>query len=151
MYDNKILITGSTGFVGSCLLRSLIERFNGKNIHIFIRRNSNLWRIKDVMKEVNCHIVDLKDKDQVYEIVSLIKPQWIFHCATYGGYPFQTDSNEIISTNFIGTINLLEASIKNGFKAFINTGSSSEYGIKNKPMNEEDFPDPINIYGVSKL
>ncbi len=145
-----ILVTGATGFIGSNILRSIIKTHN-KNIHIFMRKTSNLWRIKDIIDKINVHLIDLTDKRQVEESISLIKPEIIFHCAIYGGYPFQTDQDQIIKANFMGTVNLLEASIKHGFKAFINTGSSSEYGIKNKPMEETDFPDPINIYGVAKL
>ena len=54
-------------------------------------------------------------------------------------------------TDLVGTVNLLESCIKQGFSAFINVGSSSEYGVKNKEMSESDFPDPIDTYGVAKL
>ena len=151
MEKMKILITGSTGFIGSNILRRLVYEGNDKNIHIFIRSNSNLWRISDIVGSVNVHTVDLTDKKQVEDSIFRIKPEIIFHCAIYGGYPSQTDAEQIIRTNFLGTVNLLEASVRTGFKAFINTGSSSEYGIKNKPMEENDFPDPINTYGVAKL
>jgi len=146
----KILVTGTTGFIGSNILRRLVKTNNDK-IYIFIRQNSKLWRIKDITNKVNIRIVDLTDKEQVENSISEIKPEVVFHCAIYGGYPFQTDQDQVIKTNFIGTVNLLEASIKQGFKAFINTGSSSEYGIKSKPMKETDFPDPVNVYGVAKL
>jgi nucleoside-diphosphate-sugar epimerase len=146
----KILLTGATGFIGSNILRKLVKANNDK-IYIFIRQNSNLWRIKDITNKINTRIVDLTDKEQVENSISEIKPEVVFHCAIYGGYPFQTDLDQVIRTNFIGTVNLLEASIKQDFKVFINTGSSSEYGIKSQPMKETDFPDPINVYGVAKL
>ncbi|MGC9219482.1 MAG: NAD-dependent epimerase/dehydratase family protein [Athalassotoga sp.] len=151
MGEMRILITGSTGFVGSNILRRLVNEGNDKKIHIFIRSNSNIWRIKDIIDKVSVHVVDLTKKDEVESSIFNIKPEVIFHCAIYGGYPSQTDQDQIIKTNFIGTINLLEASMKYGFKAFMNSGSSSEYGIKSQPMEENDFPDPINVYGVAKL
>ena len=58
----RVLITGSSGFVGSNLLRRLVNNENGNEIHIFIRESSNLWRIRNVLDKVNVHIVDLKDR-----------------------------------------------------------------------------------------
>ena len=56
----------------------------------------------------------------------------------------------IFDTNIYGTTNLLEVCCNLGFKYFINTGSSSEYGIKNNQMKETDSLEPINFYGASK-
>jgi nucleoside-diphosphate-sugar epimerase len=148
MDNKKILITGATGFVGANLLRQLID---GKNdIHIIIRSTSNLWRINDIINKVNTQIYDLTNRESVEELVLKIKPQIIFHLAVYGGYQFQKESLKIINTNLLGTINLLDACCKIGFECFINTGSSSEYGLKNKPMSEDDLLEPINDYGIAK-
>jgi len=148
MDNKKILITGATGFVGANLLRQLID---GKNdIHIIIRSTSNLWRINDIIDKVNTHVCDLTNRESVEELLLKIKPQIIFHLAVYGGYQFQKESLKIINTNFIGIVNLLDACIETGFDCFINTGSSSEYGIKNKPMSENDLLEPINEYGIAK-
>ncbi|PKP62144.1 NAD-dependent dehydratase [Candidatus Atribacteria bacterium HGW-Atribacteria-1] len=146
--NKKILITGSTGFVGANLLHYLVNSDN--EIHIFLRETSNIWRIKDVIGRVNKHYCDLANREKTRKIVSNIKPEIIINLSTYGGYPFQKDSTKIINTNFMGTINLLDACIEMGFNFFINTGSSSEYGIKNKPMSESDLLEPIDIYGASK-
>lgn len=148
MNNKKILITGATGFVGANLLRQLIDSKN--DIHIIIRSTSNLWRINDIVNKVNTHICDLTNRESVEKLVLKIKPQIIFHLAVYGGYQFQKESFKIINTNLLGTINLLNACCKIGFECFINTGSSSEYGIKNKPMSENDLLEPINDYGIAK-
>ncbi|KKP30847.1 MAG: dTDP-glucose 4,6-dehydratase [Parcubacteria group bacterium GW2011_GWC2_32_10] len=50
----------------------------------------------------------------------------------------------------VGLVNLLEACNQCDYTAFINTGSSSEYGLKDKIMNEEDVCHPLNAYGISK-
>ncbi len=146
--DRKILITGATGFVGANLLRKLIDSKN--DIHIIIRSTSNLWRINDIIDKVNTHICDLTNRESVEKLVLKIKPQIIFHLAVYGGYQFQKESLKIINTNFIGTVNLLDACTDIGFDCFINTGSSSEYGITNKPMSENDLLEPVNDYGIAK-
>jgi len=148
MDNKKILITGATGFVGANLLRKLIDSKN--DIHVIIRSTSNLWRINDIIDKVNAHVCDLTNRESVEKLVLKIKPQIIFHLAVYGGYQFQEESLKIIDTNLIGIINLLNACCKIGFECFINTGSSSEYGLKNKPMSENDLLEPINDYGIAK-
>jgi nucleoside-diphosphate-sugar epimerase len=144
----SVLITGATGFVGSNLLRALLK--TEKEIHILLRENSNVWRIKDVMNEVKVHYCNLNSKEGVKKQVSKIKPQKIFHLATYGGYPKQNNLSRITSTNFLGTANLLDACTKFDFDFFINTGTSSEYGIKKIPMHEEDILEPVTPYGITK-
>ncbi len=148
MNSRTILITGATGFVGSCLTHRLVRV--DCNLHIIKREQSNIWRIKDILNRVVVHNVDLTDNDSLEKLIRNIKPQIIFYTATYGGYSFQKDVDKIIQTNIMGTINLVNACSKVGFSIFINTGSSSEYGVKSKPMNETDLLEPNDNYGVAK-
>jgi len=144
----KILITGATGFVGANLARLLVTQ--KANVHILLRESSNTWRISDILDKLNKHYCDLFDRENTKRIISEVQPNVILHLAVYGGYPFQNDSQQMINTNFIGTVNLIDACTEEGFGCFINAGSSSEYGIKEKPMNESDLLEPINIYGATK-
>lgn len=82
----RVLVTGATGFVGACLTRKLLEL--GHDVHIFVRQESNQWRIADIAKELILHSVDLCDAQAVEQAVSVIKPEYIFHLATYGGFSF---------------------------------------------------------------
>jgi len=143
-----VLITGATGFVGSCLTHRLINV--SYDIHIIKREQSNIWRIKNILNRVMVHNVDLADSNSLEKLVKNIKPDIIFHTATYGGYPFQRDIKKIIESNFLVTINLINACSKIEFDIFVNTGSSSEYGLKSKPMSETDLLEPIDDYGVAK-
>ena len=148
MNSKKIFITGSTGFVGACLTHKLIDAHY--EVHSIIRRESNLWRIKNIIDKINLHYVDLTDANSLEKLIQDITPNIVYHLATYGGYPFQNDINKIIQTNIRGTVNLVNTCSKIDFDCFVNTGSSSEYGLKSKPMREEDTLKPINDYGVSK-
>ncbi len=144
----RILITGATGFVGSNLARFFVNK--GLSPHIFIRKDSNLWRISDILNKLKPHIIDLNDEIKTRDIILRLKPEIILHCAAYGGYHFQLDLKKIIQTNIIGTMNLLNACVKSGFECFINTGSSSEYGLKNRPIRESDLLEPVTNYAVAK-
>ncbi len=144
----NVLVTGATGFVGANLARKLVAL--GCVPHVIKRKNANIGRIKDVAQQMVFHDVDLLNRAKINKLVKIIKPDIIFHLATYGGYVFQNECESIMVTNINGTTNLLNACLNVGFTSFINTGSSSEYGIKNKPMKETDILEPITNYGVSK-
>ena len=144
-----ILITGVTGFVGSNLLRRLSKTH--ADLHIITRESSNLWRIKDIIHDVRRHTPDLSDFTLVKKVIHEIHPDIVYHLATYGGNSRQDNFKEIFASNFFGTVNLLNACKETGFDLFVNTGSSSEYGIKTDPMKETDLPEPRNNYGISKV
>ena len=59
-------------------------------------------------------------------------PDWILHLAAHGAYSWQTDRAAILRTNVVGTANLLEAARTADVDVFVNTGSSSEYGLKDR-------------------
>jgi nucleoside-diphosphate-sugar epimerase len=123
----RVLVTGATGFVGSCLTRRLVDL--NYDVHIFTRSNSNKWRVEDLLGRVAEHEVDLRDAGNVATLVAKIAPAIVCHLATHGGFAFQKNPTVIMESNLIGTINLLRACEKTGFDCFINTGSSSEYGV----------------------
>ena len=145
----KYLVTGGTGFIGSNLVRRLV--FQGKKVFLIVEKNSDFWRLQDIISKIKILEVDLREFDKVKSWVKNIKPDIIFHLAAYGVFTSQRDQKYMFDTNFYGTVNLFNACKGIGFDCFINTGSSSEYGLKNSIMNENDFLEPVNDYGVSKV
>mgnify|MGYP006090832653 FL=1 len=143
-----ILITGATGFIGANLVRYFVSK--NIKVNIILKRNSNIWRIKDIINKTNFYYVDLSNKKKLSQKIKLIKPKTIFHLAAHGAYSYQTDLNSIKGSILDGTINLINACKKYNFKIFINTGSSSEYGFKNKIMKEIDLLVPNSYYSVFK-
>lgn len=145
----KCLVTGATGFVGANLVRKLLQ--DNHEVFIITRKTSNEWRITPIKKYIHSYYSDLTNRNVIFELVATIKPDIIFHTATYGGFPHQLDNNSMLAANLMGTINLLDAAVKYQVPQFINTGSSSEYGLKNAPMKETDRCDPLSFYGLTKL
>lgn len=147
--NNKLLITGASGFIGANLAHSFLKL--GYDVHIFVRRNSDLWRIREIRNKLKIHIVDLLDARTVQRVVKKIRPDVIFHCASYGGHmDSQKGRQQIFDTNVLGTVNLLQACIDTGFRCFVNTGSSSEYGEVTSHMVENIALKPNNYYGFTK-
>src|ERR1700712_89866 len=120
-------MTGATGFVGANLARRLLN--DGHELHILVRDEAAFWRLGGVRDALHVHRANLQDRDAVIREVAPIRPEWVFHLAVHGAYSYQTDRQEIFRSNLLGTANLLDACEQTDFAAFINTGSSSEYGF----------------------
>jgi dolichol-phosphate mannosyltransferase len=142
------LLTGGTGFVGANLARRLLH--DGHRVHLLVRQAHAGWRIEGIRNDVTLHAVDLSDSDRLSEVVDDIRPEWVFHLAAYGAYSEQSDAARIFQTNVVGTVNLVEACLRAGFEAFVNSGSSSEYGYKDHAPREDESPEPNSHYAVSK-
>ncbi len=148
MNSKNIIITGGTGFVGANLAARLVK--DGHNVHLFVRQGYKNWRIKNILPHVQIHTVNLLDSQPLHANIAGIRPDWIFHLAAYGAYSWQGDLNLAVQTNFLGTINLVEACRNVGFEIFVNTGSSSEYGFKDHAPVETEGIDPNSYYAVTK-
>jgi len=144
----KVFITGATGFVGSNLARRSLEQ--GAEVFINIRKTSDMWRIRDILHDVNPIPVDITEYGKLKDSIKKIQPDFIFHTAAYGGSADQKNTEKIIETNIIGTVNLLRSCRNIDINLFVNTGSSSEYGIKASAMAESCLLEPVTEYGVSK-
>ena len=143
----RTLITGAGGFVGANLAHRMIA--SGHDVHVLLRPGSVPWRLDGAA--VQRHHADLRDAAATTAAVDAAKPQWVFHCAAYGGYSWQTDAVQIRATNVDGTANLLDACRRAGVAVFVNTGSSSEYGFKDHAPSESEIPEPNSPYALSKL
>ncbi len=144
----KVFITGATGFIGSNLTRRSLER--GAEVFINIRNTSDTWRIRDILNEVNPIPVDITEYEKLKDSLKEIQPDVIFHTAAYGGSADQKNTEKIIETNIIGTVNLIRSCRDINVNLFVNTGTSSEYGMKNSAIKESDLLEPVTEYGVSK-
>jgi len=142
------LITGATGFIGSNLVRRLLH--DGHEVNLLVRPGFNPWRIEAIRTDVRLHEVNFTDEETLNRLVTSIRPDWVFHLAAHGAYSWQTDLRHTIQTNIIGTINLVEGCLKTGFEAFVNTGSSSEYGFKDYAPSEKEWLEPNSHYAVTK-
>ncbi|MDO8609838.1 MAG: GDP-mannose 4,6-dehydratase [bacterium] len=149
MKSKKILITGGTGFVGANLVHRLINE--GYKPTVLIRKDSNVWRLKNIISKIELLETDIFNYERLKKDIGIVRPQYIYHLAVYGAYQtIQKDIKKTLETNIFGTINLLNAGYNSGLEYFVNTGSSSEYGIKEKIMKETDILCPVNYYGVTK-
>lgn len=147
--NKNVLITGGAGFIGANFVHKFLEL--GYSVSVIERKGANLWRLEKVKSKIKIYSPALTDYKELEACIQKIKPDIVLHFATYGAYQrLQQDIDTTIDTNLKGTINLMNACQKVGIECFINTGSNSEYGIKENPMKETDVLEANNLYGITK-
>ena len=120
------------------------------DVHLIWKHTTDPWRIKEIMKKIKLHEVSLSDRESLTKLINSIKPNAIYHLAAHGAYPTQIDIDQMVDVAIKGTLNLLVASKNVDYDIFVNTGSSSEYGLKEKPMSETDLLEPLTFYAATK-
>jgi dolichol-phosphate mannosyltransferase len=146
--SRRVLVTGASGFVGANLARRLLEE--GHDVHLLLRAKHNPWRLREIRDQVKVHEGDLSDLEAVEKAMTAAKPEWVFHLAAHGAYPEQKDFEQMVATNVRGTANLLRAAGRGGIEAFVNAGTSSEYGYKDHAPAEDEWLEPNSDYAVTK-
>jgi nucleoside-diphosphate-sugar epimerase len=144
----RVLVTGATGFVGANLARHLLRE--GCEVHLLAHHQDQTWRIDSIRGDACVHEGDLCDRESVRRIVAAAKPDRVFHCAVYGAYSWQESVAQMVQTNVLGTISLLEACLAAGVQSVVNTGSSSEYGYQDHPPSEGERLEPNSEYALTK-
>lgn len=112
-----ILLTGATGFVGSCLLRELL-RLN-KDVCCLCRNISNYERVKDILNKCIWYNMDNGCLEDIFKNNEV---EIVIHCATAYGRSGQ-DIFDVFNTNVEMPIKLYQCAVEYGTKLFINTDS----------------------------
>ncbi|MEJ2765391.1 NAD(P)-dependent oxidoreductase [Photobacterium sp. MCCC 1A19761] len=143
--NKKVLVTGSSGHLGSALVKVLKRRgFNVLSIDIKPSETTDIVASisdKDVVHRA------MKDVDAVLHAATLHKPHVVTHT-----------HQEFLDSNISGTLNLLEAAKKNQVRSFVYVSTTSTFGDSLIPpkgypaawITESTKPVPKNIYGVTK-
>ncbi len=144
----RALVTGAAGFLGANLVRHLSSA--GHDVVALARPGETPWRLEEVQTEVQVRELDLRDTTAIERVLAATKPQWVFHLAAHGAYSWQTDLQTMIGVNVGATATLLTASRAAGVQAFVNAGTSSEYGCKTHAPREDEWLEPNSGYAVTK-
>lgn len=150
----NVLITGSTGFVGSNLTIKLVE--NGYNVYSLIRHSSkrDLYRLEPVLDRLKLVEGDLTQTHSVTSAIRAAQPQYVLHLGALTPVRLSfEDPFPYIATNFQGTVNIVHAILEKSPKARLIYASTAEvYGWqpRKEPVSEEVALNPASPYAVSK-
>jgi len=140
--QKKILVLGGTGSIGKSLIPKLIS--NNFNCFSISKKPSN----ENLINNIQCDITEFK---KLNKIINKQKPDVIIHLAgLVGNIKCEKNPKNAFLTNVIGTLNVLNASIKLKPKIiFISTGEI--YGKTETKASEKSNLRPTNVYGKTKM
>jgi dihydroflavonol-4-reductase len=128
----KILVTGATGFIGTNLVRKLVEQ--GESVRILRREWSNMMGLEGL--PIEQHLGNLRDYDSVRQAVKGC--QRVYHLAALLKIaPFERE--RFRRTNVLGSENIARAALEEGVEKMVYTSSIAAvgYGTKENPATEE--------------
>ena len=134
MENHTVMLTGGTGFLGSYLLKKLL---NEKYKVILLKRSfSDISRIKNHIDDVTVYDIDVVDINTIFQENKI---DTIIHCATNYGRK-DKDRLKIVSSNFIFPLQLLESSLKhNQAPTFINTDTIFDRSVNDYALAKKQF------------
>jgi len=149
----RVLVTGAGGFIGSHLVEQLVAR--GARTRAFVRYTSaGSWgwldqsRFKDDVEVVSG---DVRDRDTLERALSGV--DIVFHLAALIAIPYSYDAPlSYVRTNVEGTLNVLQAAIRNNVGLAVHTSTSEVYGTARCiPISEEHPLQGQSPYSASKI
>lgn len=162
--DKTILVTGAAGFIGSNLVKRLLQ--DVKNAAIIGIDNMNdyydvslkeyrLNEIEEINSSNSWSFIkgDIADRQTIAAIFDEYEPQIVVNLAAQAGVRYSiTNPDSYIQSNMIGFYNILEACRRNPVEHLVYASSSSVYGGNKKvPFSTDDRVDnPVSLYAATK-
>ena len=160
--NNKtILVTGASGFIGSNLVKRLLNDYKDTKIIGLDSMNDYYdvklkeYRLDELSKYDNYTFIkgNIANKDLINEVFEEYKPSIVVNLAAQAGVRYSIDHPDAyIESNIIGFYNILEACRHNPVEHLIYASSSSVYGGNKKvPFSTDDKVDnPVSLYAATK-
>ena len=147
--DTKFVVTGGAGFIGSALVRTLLER--GRVAVVDNLLTGNEANLREVRGQIEFHNVDIRNAAALEPVIR--GADTVFHLAAIPSVPRSIDdpvpSHEV---NIDGTFNVLRAAAEQKVRRVVYAASSSAYGDSEiLPKTESMTPRPKSPYAVQKL
>ena len=149
----NVLVTGGAGFIGSHLVRQLLDAKH--NVTVLDNVSTGTWQHLPQGKDTcTCWEMDIRDK-AAREKIEQAKFDVIVHLAAQTMVDVSIKDPEFdASENVMGTVNILEAARHSGVKRIIFASTAASYGDVTEdrlPIREEETLAPMSFYGLTKV
>jgi dTDP-glucose 4,6-dehydratase len=146
--NKRILVTGGAGFIGSTLVRKLIDR--DFQVTVLDDLSTGLPENLPLNKNVKLLKGDVRDFDLISKLTK--KNQYVLHLAAHAFIPLSYEMPlQVAEVNAMGSINVLKACKDYRIKRLVHISSSEVYGpAQHEPMDEKHPIQPYSTYSVAK-
>tara|TARA_B100001094_G_scaffold265205_1_gene267583 strand:+ start:19 stop:1020 length:1002 start_codon:yes stop_codon:yes gene_type:complete len=155
----KILITGSSGFIGFHLSKKLLDKghkvygYDSMNNYYDVRLKKARYNILKKYKNFSFTKNKLENKNSLEKVFKKFKPSIVIHLAAQAGVRYSIEKPRVyLDSNITGSYNIIEVSKKFNVKHLIMASSSSVYGANKRiPFKETDKTETqLSIYAATK-
>lgn len=146
----RVLVTGGHGFIGSHVLRQLVD--DGHEVACLDLIDPSPYA-RPVADDVDFYPVDVTDAARVYDALVRFEPDRIIHLASRLGRESAADIRKALEINTGGTLNVLEAAESCGVDRVVAASSAATFRPNPESVDRltEDAPqDPASVYGTTK-
>jgi UDP-glucose 4-epimerase len=143
------LVTGAAGFIGTHVTRALIEQ---KRVRVVALDDLSGGFEENVPSNVDFVRGSVTDHDLLTRLFESHRFRYVYHLAAYAAEGLSHFIRRFNYTNnLIGSVNLINESVRHDIECFVFTSSIAVYGAIPPPMREDQTPHPEDPYGVAKL
>ena len=146
----NVLVTGGAGYLGAVLVRKLLEEnYKVTVVDPLFFGSSPLNKIKKD-KRLSVHKMDIRNEAGVLKLLE--KNEYLIHLgALVGDWVCNKNPQQAVEINYLATKSLIKNAKKTGIKKFVFASTCSVYGFSNKLLTENDMPNPVSVYGMTKV
>lgn len=142
----KVLVTGSSGFIGKHLVRRLLDQG-----HEVIGVDIQPITLREVHPNFSLNLWDIRNHHAMARIFLANKPTHVVHLAAVSNVmETQKDPQHTLDVNVMGFQNVIDRALAAGVSDFVYASSAAVYGDRVSPVQEHDTPRPISLYGATK-
>lgn len=154
MSRERVLVTGAAGFIGSHLVRRLVER--GVEVHAVLRPTTRPDRLAALADTITIHRLDLGDSAALAACLAEVAPQAVYHLAAETRSTTQPSFAAARATmldNQLPLIALVEtlSALPQPPRVVVRAGTIAEYGASPLPFREDAREAPVTPYGAGML